>query len=385
MAQVSELNTLKITTAGQKIERLTKRIKVVQGGTSASKTYSILQRWIISALENNEEFSGINSIVSESMPHLKRGAMRDFFEILKNAGLYDRTAHNKTDSTYKINDSVFEFFSADQDDKLRGARRNNLFVNEANNVSKDAFDQMESRTKYGIWIDFNPVAEFWGHSLPGSDFIKLTYQDNECLHENIVRSIESRKGDNQWWKVYGLGEIGSVEGLILTNWSQTERVPDDAELLCTGLDFGFTNDPTVAVRLYRYNGEIILDEILYRLGYSNREIALHLKDYETGTIYADSAEPKSIAEIRKYGLPIHGAKKGKDSVAFGIDLLQQYKLRPTKGSVNVLKSLRNYSWDKDRAGAWLNRPNHAFSDPIDAIRYGAVMRLGNKQANYNVI
>ena len=343
-----------------------------------------MQYWILQGILKNKEFNGINSIVAESVPHLKRGAMRDFFDIINSLGMYNRDSHNKSDNIYTINQAQFEFFSADQEDKLRGARRNNLFMNEANNMSKHAFDELEVRTKHNVWIDFNPVSQFWGHDLKDVDFLKLTYKDNEMLDEQIVRSIESRKHNDQWWKVYGLGEIGSVEGVILTNWSPIDTVPEDAEYLCSGLDFGFTNDPTAVVNIYRYDSELIIDEVLYQKGMTNREIALAIKD-KVQVVYADSAEPKSIAEIRNYGLRIIGADKGKDSVAYGIQMLQDYKLRPTKQSLNLIKALRNYSYQRTKDGSYINKPDHNFSDIIDAMRYGVIMRLKKGTSTYTIL
>ena len=375
-----------LTTAYAKIKAMKSSTRIVQGGTSAGKTYNILIDWILQGINDAPEFRGINSIVSESLPHLKRGAMRDFFNILKQEGIYDRNDHNKSEHIYTIGNAMYEFFPADDDKKLRGGRRMNLFMNEANNMKKMAYDELEVRTRHTTWLDFNPVSEFWGHKLKG-DFIKLTYLDNEELNERIIRSIEDRKGDGKsmWWKVYGMGEIGTVEGVILTNWEPIDKVPEDAELLCTGLDFGFANDPSCAIAMYRYDKEIIAEELFCDTGMSNRLIADQLGVYRTGTVYADSAEPKSISEIRKYGIPIHSVRKGKDSVRFGIDLLQQYKIRPTNDSVNLIKALRNYSWKGDGDGGYVNSPSHNFSDCIDALRYAAISRLGNKNAVYNVI
>ncbi len=375
---------MKTTTSFKKIQDMKTRIKKVRGGTGASKTYSILQQWILRGIEDDPEFRGVNSICSESMPHLKRGALRDFIHILKNEGIYDVRNHNRTEQIYTIGNAQYEFFGVDDDSKLRGARRNKLFINEANNTTQGAFDQLEPRTKYGVWLDWNPVASFWGDNLDG-DMVVLTFKDNEMLSENEVRSILSRKDNEQWYKVYGRGEIGSVEGLILENWSVIDKVPEDAELICTGLDFGFSVDPSVGITIYRYDGEIICDEILYQVGMTTREMGMHLKKHETSTIYADSAEPRTIHELRTYGLPVQGVKKGPKSVDFGLNLLQDYKLRPTKRSLNLIKSLRNYSWDRDRQGNWLSKPNHAYSDPVDALRYAVVSRLGNKSAQYNVV
>ena len=253
---------MKLTRALRKISRLKNRLKVVQGSTSAGKTYAILQIWIINALEQNPKFIGINSIVSESMPHLRRGAEKDFFDILLGEGLYIRENHNKSNHTYKIGECVLEFFSADQDDNLRGARRKNLFLNEANNIKEAAYDQLEIRTEHNIWIDFNPVADFWGLHQ-GEEPLIVTYKDNQYLSDNIVKAIESRRDNEQWWRVYGLGLLGTVEGVIITNWEPINGVPEEAELLGHGLDFGFSNDPTAVVSLYRYNGEIIVDELLW--------------------------------------------------------------------------------------------------------------------------
>ena len=380
---------MKLTPAYQKIAKIKKRVRVIQGGMGAGKTYSILQHWIIQATNNDPEFNGFNSIVSESMPHLRRGAMRDFFAILFEAGIYNPAAHNKTDSLYTINYSVFEFFPADDDSKLRGARRKNLFLNECNNISLHSYNELEPRTQCGVWLDFNPVSAFWAHDLDSSfsERIVLTYLDNPMLSTNERRSIEGRRDNEQWFKVFGRGEIGSVEGIILSNWSIIDQVPEDAELLCTGLDFGFSQDPTVSITLYRYNGELLADQTFYQLGATNRDIANHFKSLERdyGVIYADAAEPKSIAEIRSYGIRIQPAKKGQDSVRAGLTLLQDHKIRPTQSSIELIKSLRNYSWQKDKTGAYMNVPNHAFSDPIDALRYGAVMRLTNSNSKYVII
>jgi len=367
---------MKLTRALRKISKLKNRLKVVQGSTSAGKTYAILQIWIINALEQNPKFIGMNSIVSESMPHLRRGAEKDFFDILLGEGLYIRENHNKSNHTYKIGECVFEFFSADQDDKLRGARRKNLFLNEANNIKEAAYDQLEIRTEHNIWIDFNPVADFWGLHQ-GEEPLIVTYKDNQYLSDNIVKAIESRRDNEQWWRVYGLGLLGTVEGVIITNWEPINGVPEEAELLGHGLDFGFSNDPTAVVSLYRYNGEIIVDELLFEKGLTNKEIADKLKPI-SGALYCDSAEPKSIKELNNESVRALPAKKGKDSVKFGLQLLQDYRIRPTSSSLNLITALRNYSWAKDRNGDYINTPNHAFSDIVDALRYGAVMLLTTK-------
>lgn len=364
---------MKTTTAFKRILELDKRVKAVQGGTSASKTYSILQQWIMKAYKNNPKFKGVNSIVSESIPHLKRGAMRDFFNILKNDNLYSDKYHNKSDSIYTINNSIFEFFSADQDDKLRGARRNNLFINECNNISYNSYTELEIRTEFNIWLDYNPVAEFYVHNeLIGNDFvdfIKLTYKDNEQLSPNIIKSIESRMGNDNWWKVYGLGEVGRLEGIVFDKWKIVSGIPDHAKLLGYGLDFGFTNDPTAIIAVYYSDQVYYFDEVCYLTELTNQDIAGIMGRLPKAVVICDSAEPKSIRELSLRGVMAKGADKGKGSRMYGIDLMKTINFSVTQRSVNMIKELRNYQWKTDRDGRPLNEPIDFLDHSIDAVRY----------------
>jgi len=243
------------TTATKKLLKLKSRIRAVCGGTSASKTISILL-WLIDYCQSTK--GELCSVVSESFPHVKRGAIRDFQDIMEEHGYWNPKLWNKTDYTYTFETgSKLEFFSADQPGKVRGPRRDILFINEANNIPLETFNQLEVRTKKIIWLDWNPVSEFWWYTeiadMIEHDFITLTYLDNEGLEQSIVNSIESRRTNKNWWKVYGLGELGEVEGRIYTGWNQIDEVPDDAKLERYGLDFGYTNDPTSVVAIYRYN------------------------------------------------------------------------------------------------------------------------------------
>jgi phage terminase large subunit len=377
---------LKRTTAQAKIAELKKRYRVVQGGTSASKTFSIIPLLIQYAIQvKNVEIS----IVAESIPHLRRGALRDFQKIMLWTNNWDDTKFNKSTLTYSFsNGSHIEFFSVDQPDKLRGARRDVLFINEANNVNFEAFQQLAIRTKKFVYIDYNPTSEFWAHteliSQPNTDFVKLTYKDNEALEPAIRQEIEAAEEKaktsdywRNWWQVYGLGEVGSLQGVVFDNWRQVDNVPEGAEYLGTGLDFGFTNDPTAAIDLYRYDGQVYLDEVVYQTGLLNNDIARLLKGKY---IIADSAEPKSIAEMRRAGVNVNPADKGKDSINAGIAILQEYTLHVTARSLNLIKELRSYTWEKDRTGNKTNKPIDAFNHAIDALRYIAMKRLGNKKA-----
>ena len=361
------------TTATKKICSLTKRVRIVQGGTSASKTISIILYLIARA--QSDTIPTVTSIISESIPHLKRGAIRDFKNILQAHHYWKDNRWNATDSIYTFETgSIIEFFSADNADKLRGGRRDRLFINEANNVTFDAFEQIEVRTKEFIFIDFNPTSEFWVFTdIMGKrddyEVLILTYKDNEALSKEIVASIEQRKNRKGWWQVYGLGQLGEVEGKIYKDWNIIDEIPHEARLERRGLDFGYTNDPTAIVDVYRYNNAFILDEVCFQKGLTNKQIADVINSLGSCLTMADSAEPKSIDEIKSYGINILGIKKGQDSVSQGIQYVQDQRVSVTKRSVNIIKEYRNYLWRVDRDGKILNEPEHAFSHSMDAIRY----------------
>lgn len=362
------------TTATKRIKQLKKRIRAVQGGSSASKTISILLYLIARA--QSDKTPTVTSVVAESIPHLKRGAMRDFKDILVSHKYWKDANWNVQDSTYTFETgSIIEFFSSDNGDKLRGARRARLFINECNNVSFEAFEQLEIRTKEFVFLDWNPSNVFWFYEevLPKRsdvDHIVLTYRDNEALDKAIVESLEQRKHRTNWWKVYGEGQLGEVEGRIYTGWQIVDEIPHEARLERYGLDFGYTNDPTAVVSIYYYNGGYILDEICFQKGLSNKQIADILLNQKKALIVADSAEPKSIAELQAFGLMATPAQKGKDSVNSGIQMVQAQQMSVTKRSVNIIKEYRNYLWETDKDGRILNEPEHLWSHSMDAIRYG---------------
>jgi len=363
-----------ITTATDKIMKMEQRIRAVPGGTSASKTISILI-YLIARAQSDKAIT-LTSVVSESFPHLRRGAERDFLNIMQKQGYYKDKLWDKTNHTYTFETgSRIEFFSADSPDKLRGARRDRLFINEANNVPFDAFEQLEVRTKEFVYLDWNPTNEFWYYSDVRDDRddveeCTLTYKDNEALDEKIVESIEQRRNRKGWWQVYGLGMLGEVEGKIYKDWKILDKIPDEAKLIRKGMDFGYSNDPTSIVDIYKWNGAYIIDEITFRKGLSNKQIADILLIDENNTLtVADSAEPKSIDEIRAYGANIIGCKKGRDSVNQGIQLVQDQRIFMTKRSINVIKEYRNYLWLTDKNGKVLNVPEPGFDHAMDAVRY----------------
>lgn len=365
-------NLFSATTATKKIISLKKKIRAVAGGTSASKTISILLYLIDRA--QTDDSPTLTSVVSESIPHLKRGALRDFKNILQAHQYWQEKSWNATDSIYTFESgSKIEFFSADNPDKLRGGRRDRLFINEANNVNLETFDQLEVRTKEFVFLDWNPTNEFWFYTELQNrdhDFITLTYKDNEALSQEIIDSIESRKNNKQWWRVYGEGKLGEVEGRIYKDWAIVDEIPHEARLERYGLDFGYSNDPTAIIAIYKYNQGFILDEVCFRKGLSNREIAETLKNLPQALVIADSAEPKSIDEIRSYGVNILPATKGQGSVLQGIQFVQDQRISMTKNSTNLIKAYRNYLWKTDKEGKILNEPDHFLSDCMDAVRYG---------------
>jgi phage terminase large subunit len=367
------------TTALKKIVKLNKKIRAVQGGTSAGKTIAILLL-LIQQCQTDKEPT-LTSVVAESIPHLKRGALRDFMNIMKGHNYFKEDRWSATDRTYTFETgSQMEFFSSDDGSKLRGARRDHLFMNEANKQSLEAFNELEVRTKGNVFLDWNPTNEFWFYTevqpnRKDVDYIIVTYVDNEGLPEEIVKSIEARRHNKSWWKVYGEGQLGEVEGRIYVGWNQLDELPSEARLVSIGMDFGYTNDPSAIVAMYYHNGAYVLDEIAYRKGLSNKALSDYINSYlvsegKSVVTVADSAEPKSIDEIRLYGTPIVPSVKGPGSVNQGIQFVQDQKIFVTKRSVNVWKEYNNFLWKVDRLGSKLNVPDHAYSHSMDAIRYG---------------
>ena len=371
------------TTAIKKLRKLKKRIRIVQGGTSAGKTFGIIPILIDKACKT--ELLEI-SIVSESVPHLRRGALKDFEKIMRSTNRWIDGHFNKSLLKYTFaNGSFIEFFSVDQPDKLRGARRNILYINECNNVNFEAYQQLSIRTSHEVWLDFNPTHEFWAHTEllndKDSEHLIITYKDNEALSESIVAEIEKAEVKaktssywSNWWKVYGLGQIGSLEGVIFNNWKQIDSIPPEARLIGIGLDFGYSNDPTAIVEVYKYNNKRILNEVCYRTGMVNSDIAKILP--KNTFVYADSAEPKSIEEIRRFGVNILPVKKGSDSIMYGISTMQTQEYLVTSNSLNLIKEFRYYTWQTDKNGVKINKPIDSYNHAIDAVRYHEMMDIG---------
>ena len=369
------------TSVINKILKLDKFVKGIQGGTSAGKTFGILPILINKAIKN--PLLEI-SVVAESIPHLKRGAMKDFKKIMNETGRWFEDRWNATDFKYSFaNGSQIEFFSADNDAKLRGARRDILYMNECNNMTFHAYTELASRTKENVYLDWNPTNEFWFHKelLNDSDvdFLIVNYKDNEACPESalnfILKAKEKAKTSKfweNWYNVYGLGQIGNLQGVIFENWKQIDIIPNDAKLVGRGMDFGFSNDATTCIDIYQWNNKYIFDERIYKTGLTNPDI---WREYKTlgidNSIYtiADSSEPKSIKELSSLGMRIIGADKGKDSIMFGIQRMQEIDFLVTANSLNLIKELRSYVWATDRENNKLNKPIDSHNHAIDAIRY----------------
>lgn len=363
---------------------------VVCGGQGASKTVSILELIIQSLLNSEKEAT----VLSSELSKMKRTVIRDYKKICRDWNvIQDETDFNKSESKHEYeNGSYLDFLGADVNDVGKGFRRDILYINEADKMDIDTAVQFISRAGLTI-IDYNPDALFWGDDyINENNFIRLTFEDNEYLSQSEVKSIldyktkgfhstelsqellfkESNIKNKYWankWKVYGLGLVGSLEGVVFTNWEIIESVPENAKYNKSGVDFGFTNDPTTIIDKYTFNGSPIYDEALYEKGLVNSAIAKELKSFKRNVV-ADSAEPKSIQEIKNHGVLIKGAEKGKDSISFGVQNIQSYeKFYVTRRSINLIAELGKYIWAKDRNGNSLNIPIDKHNHCIDPIRY----------------
>lgn len=379
--EVNQLNqqnsfSFQDTTATRKVFSLKKRIRAVAGGTSASKTISILV-WLIDYCQTKQNKEKLVHVVSESFPHLEMGAMLDFKNIMKDRGYWNGERWHGTQHMYTFETgNKMRFLSFDTYGKAHGPRRDVLYVNECNNIDYKIVDQMVTRTREIVWLDWNPSEEFWFYSemldkRKDIDFITLTYKDNEALDPITVAEIESHKDNKQWWTVYGLGQLGTTEARIYSNWAEIDEVPHEAKRIGRGLDFGYSVDPSGVVDVFYWNGAYILDELLYRKGMRNDQLAQffnNLPDPES-LIIADSAEPKSIDEIKLYNLNILPAVKGPNSIKTGINFVQQQKIYYTKRSLNLKKEYKNYVWKTDKDGKMLPVPEGGFDHLMDPVRY----------------
>lgn len=368
------------------------RYIVNKGSTRSSKTYSIMQLLVMIARFSAHQRT--ISVVSESMPHLKKGCIKDFKEILSAEKIWNDKKWNATDKVYRINNSSIEFFSADNPGKVHGPSRDILYVNECINIEYETYRQLAIRTTETIFLDCNPCFEFWLDEKvliqKSSKLIHSTYRNNEYLSEAQIKEIESNRHDGNWWRVYGEGQTGMLQGAVICNWDIVDSVPSVYKKRWIGIDFGFTNDPTAIVDMRLADGELWIDELLFERGYDNLMIADCLNNSgipRDTAIVADSAEPKSIREIASKGWRIEAACKGKDSINTGISILNRYQKHITNRSTNIINEYRNYRWLVDEFGNATNSPIDRYNHSIDAQRYVCLNKLieRNSTLSYSVI
>jgi phage terminase large subunit len=393
---------IKVTTALNKICALKKRIWCLQGSQGAAKTYSTCMIIVNNLMANPKKEC---YIVSSELSKMRDTVLKDCINIIDQLGIKCKMTGIDFGSPKIVfpTGSFIRFIGLDKDDVGKGLRSDLVYVNEANKINFESYRELTSRAKR-IIIDYNPNVEFWAHSevIPRNDcdFIKLTFLDNEYLSKEeraeILRYKE--KGYNEdgtikseyWankWQVYGLGNTGGIEGVIFESFKQVDQLPEGARLLGHGMDFGYTNDPTAITSIYKYNDSIILDEEVYSTGLLNSDIIRLCKQQSIGTalyIYADAAEPKSIAEIKRGGIRVIAAKKGADSINFGIGLMQEQDIIITKRSKNVIKEFQSYTWAKTRTGERLNKPIDMNNHAIDGIRYCIMELFGKPKGVYHV-
>ncbi len=371
------------TTAQKKIAKLRRRIRIVQGGTSSSKTFSILPLLINYATAHpNSEIS----IVSESVPHLKRGVIRDFKKIMQWTGNWKEEQYNRSSMTYNfVNGSFIEYFSVDNPSKLRGARRHILFINECNNIDFESYQQLAIRTSKFIYLDFNPTGEFWVNTelenAKDSQKVILTYLDNEAAPKAAVDEILKAKAKaetgNKYWKnwfdVYGLGLQGKLSGAIYENWELGKFQTIGKTVL--GQDFGFSNDPSTLLKtnIDKKNKIIYVEECFYLTKLTATQLGdLNAKHAGKDLIVADSADPRLIDSLKQY-CNIVPAIKGQGSIVYGIAMIQDYKLVIDPESKNLINELKNYVWLEKKSQTPISKFDHL----LDALRYSVSYQLAN--------
>jgi len=380
---------IKTTNVFNKAYRSTTRITCLQGGTRSSKTYSLCQLFIVKCLE---ETGKVFTICRKTLPALKGTAYRDVLNILKELELYDEANHNKSELSYQLNGNILEFISVDQPQKIRGRKRNYLWLNEANEFDFESWTQLTLRTTEKIYLDYNPSDPYsWiydkVHTRDDCTFLQSTYLANPFLDDDTIAEIERLKDiDPDYWRVYGLGEIGTVQTMIFRNFNLVDDV--QGRLIGYGLDFGFTNSPTALVEVRQLDDNLYIKELLYEKRLTNTDLANKMKalgiDRQT-EIVGDSAEPKSIEEIYRQGFNIKPAKKGA-GIHLGIDIMRRYKLHITKDSLNAIKEFRGYKWATDKNGDVLNTPVKVNDHLVDACRYLCLNKLSvNHSGKYYIL
>lgn len=399
----------KRTTAINKLLKLEARKKVVQGGTSSGKTYAIIPI-LIDRLTKASRLKC--TVVAETLPSVKEGALDIFKSVMDDTNRWVEDHWNASSLTYTFaNKSRIQFKSFDSVGKAKASgKRDILFLNEANHIPYSIADALMIRSKE-TWIDFNPDNEFWAHKEtlkePNSEFILINYPDNEAIPKETLEDLlikkqkafynidlpfekiyQSTNIKNDYWanwcKVYIYGQIGSLEGVVFNNYEIIKAIPEEARLIGLGLDFGYSNDPTAIIEVYKFNNNRILNEIVYEKGLLNSQIAKKINTKEI--VYCDSAEPKSVKELKQHGVRAVGVTKGSDSVRFGINIMQEQEYLVTESSLNLINELRKYSWAKDKkTDETLNHPIDDYNHAIDAVRYHEMMSILKPKRKFSAV
>lgn len=346
------------------------RFIINQGGSRSSKTWSIIQLVIVIALQKPRT---IISIIRKSGPTLRATAMKDFFDVLKELNLYEQFRHHKTSNYYEFyNGSIVEFFSADDQQKLRGRRRDVLWANEANELTFEEFNQLNMRTTDKLFFDFNPSDnDHWLYELIDRDnsrLIKSTYLDNPFLSKPQMDEIAHLISvDENYYKIYALGEKPIPHTRIYTHFKKYNELPYDADDIVYGLDFGF-NHPTALVKLSRLGEACYIEEIIYQSGLTSIDTVRlfgQLGVDKNKYIYADTARPEIIEEMKRAGYMVKGANK---AVKEGIDYIKSKEIYLHENATNLWKEYKMYNW-KTYKDTIIDEPVKLYDDGMDAIRY----------------
>lgn len=382
------------TTTFEKLNNTSKKIVLARGGTRAGKTYAIMQMlvtWLLTGVFRGQKTNArLASVVRKTLPALKASALRDFEEIVDNLGVGHLIAVNKTERIYTYKGRSIEFFSIDDQQKVRGRKRDILYCNEANELHfQTDFFQLLLRTGLYIILDMNPSDPYnWvkveiedkrQHTLKDVEVVITTYKDNEFLSDELIREIEGI-ADPDLRKVYVYGEYGSIQGLVFDKITIVDDMPRDLKKVAIGLDFGYTNHPTAALMCGIRGNDLFINELFYERALDNQQIAKRLP--KNIDVFCDSAEPKSIRELKNAGVWAYPAAKGADSIVFGINALKAYNLHITAGSKGILMEQKLYKYKTDPSGQPINKPIDDFNHAWDAVRYYALNKLQQKENSY---
>lgn len=370
-----------------KSDELEKRIVVAQGGSRSGKTFNILIYWIYKLLQEDKKTL---SIVRKTLPALKNSVLKDLVQVLEMFGIYDPSKLHKQEGYYELGTNIINWFSVDEPQKLRGSKRDYLYCNEANELSIEDWNQLIFRTTNKVILDLNPSEiTCWVYELEKRDdcyYFKTTWKDNPFVDKNIVKELENLKyKDENLYRIYTLGEKGIPTTLVFNTWNTIQQIPEYAKLLGYGVDFGY-NDPSTLVAVYQNGEDIYIDERIYVKNltiqdfiYKMRETKINPTDY----IWADSASPQAIEEIRREKFNIRGVNK--KSILHGIDLIKRHRIYITENSINILKEFQSYKWKTSKDGDLLDAPEDRDNHTIDSIRYVLESTIGNKQKKFNFV